>query len=203
MQQSNATLTFLDTTINRSVDLISTSLNQLLQLVFCLLGVFTLARLINYFVLSKSQPETDATTEVPKEEPKVPVKAENEVPKEEEEEKEEAKPKKPETSGWESESLADAPQPQLEVSQKVIKHQMKIPRRKCMSVGPVMLTPNSQIIRKVNVEEREERYRYDILPFNVSGSSNNNTESNISAQLTPQSSVDITDLCVKMNISTT
>jgi hypothetical protein len=37
-------------------------------------------------------------------------------------------------------------------------------KRKCMSVGPILLNPNSQIVRSLNADDREERYTYNILP---------------------------------------
>lgn len=47
---------------------------------------------------------------------------------------------------------------------KIIKEPIKGSRRKAISVGPVMLTPNSHLIRSINVEDREERFHYDIVP---------------------------------------
>lgn len=152
--QSNET--FIDT----SLDLLSTMANELMQLIFCLLAVITFARFISFLIARRPivELEVEKVEEKPVEvvESKVEV---IEVKKQEEE--------KPNT-GWDSEFFFDHPQkPHLEVTQKNIKQKLKIPRRKCMSVGPVMLTPHSQIIRKLNVEEREERYRYDILPINT------------------------------------
>lgn len=145
--------TFIDT----SLDLLSTMANQVMQLIFCLLAVISFARFISFLIARR--PIVELEVEKVEEKPVEVVEEVIEVKKEEEEKH---------SSGWDSESFFDHPQkPHLEVTQKNIKQKLKIPRRKCMSVGPVMLTPHSQIIRKLNVEEREERYRYDILPINT------------------------------------
>jgi len=156
----NATQNFIDTTINRSLEFVSTTINQVLELIFCLLAVITLVRLFGIFYTRRPE-NVENVPEKSEEDVKVTEKVKIEEKIEQPELKEEPKV----LSGWESESIVDK-QPQLEVPQKVIKQQLKIPKRKCISVGPVLLTPNSQIIRNINVEEREERYRYDILPIN-------------------------------------
>lgn len=156
----NATQNFIDTTINRSLEFVSTTINQVLELIFCLLAVITFVRLVSIFYTRRPE-NVENVPEKSEEDVKVTEKVKIEEKIEQPELKEEPKV----LSGWESESIVDK-QPQLEVPQKVIKQQLKIPRRKCISVGPVLLTPNSQIIRNINVEEREERYRYDILPIN-------------------------------------
>lgn len=63
---------------------------------------------------------------------------------------------------WSSEIVLPAPTP-LSV-RKIIKEPIKGSRRKAISVGPVMLTPNSHLKRSINVEDREERFHYDIVP---------------------------------------
>lgn len=160
----NATQTFIDTTINRSIEFVSTTINQVLELIFCLLAVITLARLVSIFYTRRPE-NVENFVAVPEKSEEV-IKVTEKVEAEEKIEQSEPKVKSKVPTGWESESIVDTKQPQLEVPQKVMKQQLKIPRRKCISVGPVMLTPHSQIIRKFNVEEREERYRYDILPIN-------------------------------------
>lgn len=143
--------TFIDT----SLDWLSTMANQFMQLIFCLLAVISFARFISYMLARRPIVEVEVAVE---EKPVEVIASKIEEVKKEEEKQ----------GGWESQSFFDNPQkPHLEVTQKNIKQKLKIPRRKCMSVGPVMLTPHSQIIRKLNVEEREERYRYDILPINT------------------------------------
>lgn len=161
MQQetaANLTLNFINLSINKSIDFIATTTRQLFQLIFCLVSVVVVARLINSLVLNPSSKENK--TEI--------VKSEVDKEKEPEVCKEEVAPK--ESSGWDSEPLTDHASPPIEVpssniTAKCIKKQLK---RKCMSVGPIMLTPNSQIVRTLDVEEREERYRYDILPLDTS-----------------------------------
>ena len=38
-------------------------------------------------------------------------------------------------------------------------------RRKCLSVGPIMLTPSTQLIRKIDGADGEERYHYIVPPL--------------------------------------
>lgn len=150
--------------IDTALDFLSTMAHQLMQLIFCLLAVICFARFINFLIAQR--PIVEA--EVEKVDKKPVEVVESKVEEIEVKEAEAEGEKKAERSGWDSESFFDNPQqPQLEVTQKNIKQKLKIPRRKCISVGPVMLTPHSQIIRKLNYEEREERYRYDILPINT------------------------------------
>lgn len=155
LEPTNSTLNFLDSPVNKSIDFIASTIRQLIQLIFCLVSIMVVGKLINFFMVKAPQPEPEA--EVLNAE--VEGEAEPEV-------FEEAK----EPSGWDSESIVDPPTPSLEVpskkvSTKTMKKQFK---RKCMSVGPIMLTPTSQIVRSLNVEEGEERYRYDILPLDRS-----------------------------------
>jgi hypothetical protein len=146
-QSANTTITFIDTTISQSMEFLSTLMHQVLQLIFCLLALIAVGRYVSSHTARRhSVAQSDESVGTVPED----VKVDEEVP----------------SSGWESEPM-ETERPQLEVPPKVIKQKLNIPRRKCISVGPVMLTPNSQIIRKVNVEEREERYRYDILPLNT------------------------------------
>lgn len=148
----SSTFTLLDT----SMEILTTTVNQVIQLIFCLLGVVVFARIIIFLLTRRPiKNDTNENLEI-KQYPKIDEKT--------------IEMKESLKTGWESETFeseANTLKPQLEVPTKVIKQQLRIPRRKCVSVGPVMLTPNSQIIRKLNVEEREERYRYDILPLNT------------------------------------
>lgn len=153
----NLTLSFIDLSIHKSIDFITTTTRQLFQLIFCLVSIVVVSRLINYFVQKPPSVENKAED----------LKPEGDAEKEEEVCKEEIVK---ETSGWESEPIQESSEPVIEVpssnlTAKRIKKQLK---RKCMSVGPIMLTPNSQIVRTLDVEEREERYRYDILPVDAS-----------------------------------
>ena len=68
--------------------------------------------------------------------------------------------------GWSSESMSttDLPDTTTLSVRKIVKQPIKGSRRKAISVGPVMLTPNSHLKRSINVEDREERYHYDIIP---------------------------------------
>jgi len=156
---SSLNSSFIDASINQSIEFIANTLRQFFQLIFCLITLLVVGRIINFFV-SKAQREENAETKAVDEE--VKVESEPEVDKDQE--------KKPEVelTGWDSEPLQNdfAAKKSVEirpsnVMAKSMKRQLK---RKCISVGPVMLTPNSQIIRSLDADEREERYRYDILP---------------------------------------
>lgn len=162
-ESSNSTENFFDLSINKSIDFIATAFYQLLQLIFCLVIIVLVGKFVS--LASKT-----ASTDHKSEESKVETESKEEI-----EELVEEK-----LSGWESEQISKDPfSPPIEIPSskaqaKVIKKQLK---RKCMSVGPIMLTPpNSQIIRTLNVEDREERYRYelhyDILPPDTSKDEN-------------------------------
>lgn len=157
-EPSNTTLNFIDLSINKSIDFINSSVRQLAQLIFCLVFIMVVGRVINFFMiktqLAENQPESDDKKIEPEDEPEVCTELPREIIKKE-------------ASGWESELIVDSHTPPLElaatqVTAKTIKKQL---RRKCMSVGPILLTPTSQIVRTLDAEEREERYRYDIVPL--------------------------------------
>lgn len=173
---TNSTLNFIDLSINKSIDFIATTIHQLMQLIFCLLSIMVVGKLISFFVSKTALAENANET----------LKLEVETKKEPEEDKEKQENVVKELSGWDSEPINDNDDPSpppLEipssnVTAKVMKKQF---RRKCISVGPVMLTPNvnSQIIRTLNVEEREERYRYDILPLDLTSKEDATTAENV------------------------
>lgn len=68
--------------------------------------------------------------------------------------------------GWSSETITtlDPPDTATLSVRKIVKQPIKGSRRKAISVGPVMLTPNSHLKRSINVEDREERFHYDLIP---------------------------------------
>lgn len=74
--------------------------------------------------------------------------------------------KKTAMDGWSSECMItnDVTDTTTLSVRKIVKQPIKGLRRKAISVGPVMLTPNSHLKRSINVEDREERYHYDIVP---------------------------------------
>lgn len=171
-ETTNSTLNFIDLSVNKSIDFIAATIYQLLQLIFCLVSIMVVGKLISYFV-SKTTLAENVNENL-----KLEIETETEPGVEKEKQDNVVK----EFSGWDSEPINDdPPQPPLEipssnVTAKVMKKQF---RRKCISVGPVMLTPNSQIIRTLNVEEREERYRYDILPLDTSPKEDATTAENV------------------------
>jgi len=145
--------------IDESIDLIGVFVQRVVQLIFCLVSVIVIGRLAGRFSAERQAAviEVAAAAAAEVSPPLVEVvKKKNE----------EVEASKVAASGWESESLDDnqspiAPQPTPVASTK---KSVKLPRRKCLSVGPVMLTPNSQVIRTILAEDREERYRYDVAP---------------------------------------
>lgn len=163
MQQvpANTTLTFIDSSINKSIDFITTAIYQLFQLIFCLLSIMVVGKLINFLMSKTSIVEIEE--EVAEQSLKVELENVAAVEK-----------KDVRITGWDSEPLQESPLPSHNppssiISSRTMKKQL---RRKCMSVGPVMLTPTSQIVRTLDVEDREERYRYDILPLDAPSNSN-------------------------------
>lgn len=165
MQQepANSTLNFIDLSINKSIDFIATTFRQLFQLIFCFLLILVVGKIINFFTYKTQHAENEIN----------PLKEEIDVEIEPEAHNEQQpKVSTSEPSGWDSEPIREPPKALIEVhssnvTAKTMKKQFK---RKCLSVGPIMLTPNSQIIRTLDCEEREERFRYDILPLDTSTS---------------------------------
>lgn len=159
---TNSSLAFIDLSINKSIDFIASTIRQLLQLIICLVFIVVVGKIISFFSSKTAPAEAQIhDKEILKQE--INVETEPEALNEQTE----CAPSNP--SGWDSESIQDPSVPYLEiqssnVTAKTMRKQLK---RKCISVGPIMLTPNSelQIVRTVNAEEREERYRYDILPM--------------------------------------
>jgi hypothetical protein len=155
---SNSTENFIDLSINKSIDFIASLFSQLMQLIVSFLIIISVGKIVSTFASKPTPTENGNSSESSKVEPEDAGELNNLEPAEEK------------LSGWESEPIPGDPfTPPLEipssnVSAKIIKKQFK---RKCLSVGPIMLTPTSQIVRTLNVEEREERYTYDILPLEV------------------------------------
>jgi hypothetical protein len=176
---SNSSISFnlLDLTVDKSIDMISTTFRQVFQLIFCFVFLFFVGKLTSFLNSQFSNPQTTTTITTTQttssESENSELIGENNV-----------KPKTvspPENkidvgdgkvddanSGWESEQLKDdvldrpdSPSKSTKFPSKTINKQLK---RKCMSVGPVLLTPNSQLVRSLNAEDREERYTYNILP---------------------------------------
>lgn len=151
-EQANATFSFIDTSINKSIDFLTDTIRQLFQLISCLLTVLVIGKLINYLMTKKSRIEN--VCEQLNEQIKIDNNETNDVDK------------KPElSSDWESEPIPDSLLTQPLEKPKTVTAQAikKNFRRKCISVGPIMLTPSSQVIRTLDVEEREERYRYTVM----------------------------------------
>lgn len=154
-EQANASFSFIDTSINKSIDFIADTIRQLFQLISCAVTVLVIGKLINYFLTKTTRVENGP--EKLKE-----VEKDNETNVAEE--------KSELSTDWESEPIPDSSLTQpLEkpknLTAKTIRRNL---RRKCISVGPIMLTPSSQVIRTLDVEEREERYRYVVMPETTS-----------------------------------
>lgn len=158
-EQANATFSLIDSSINKSIDFLADSIRQLFQLISCLLTVLVIGKLINYFLIKTTPVEiiSDESKQVEKDDEMKIVddkKSEHHLP-----------------SDWESETIPNSTLTQpLEkpknLTGRTIKKNL---RRKCISVGPIMLTP-SQVVRTLDVEDREERYRYVVtMPETSSG----------------------------------
>lgn len=158
--ENSSVSTLLDSTINKSIDILATLTTQVLQLIVCFLAIVVICKIVNFLT----------ATQVNKNDEKIVEESEQC----ESEPKSEAKPEQvAEVCGWSSEALPDS-------DVQLCSHEIRQPstrfkainkhlKRKCISVGPVMLlNPNSQIVRSLNADEREERYRYDILPLEPS-----------------------------------
>lgn len=162
MEYTNGTMSALiDDSINRTMDIINTIIRQILQLILCLVSIIVIGKFVSILIAKKdknplkSEVQTEANEN--HDEPKVVEKIDN----------------MPKMSDWDSEIIDDEspvmiPKPHImsQVHRNSLQ-QIKLPRRKCMSVGPVMLTPHAQIVRTIHVEDREERYCYDIKPIDA------------------------------------
>lgn len=151
----NSTIsTLLDSTVNKSIDFVSTLTAQILQLTLCFLVIVVVCKVVNF--LSAAQ--------VNKDDEKVVEENEQCEPKAEAEANQDPVLEK---DGWDSEPLQDS---NVQLCSKEVRQPStrfkginKHLKRKCISVGPVLLSPNAQLVRSLNADEREERYRYDIL----------------------------------------
>ncbi|CRL07600.1 CLUMA_CG020565, isoform A [Clunio marinus] len=163
---ANSTFDFIDLSINKSIDFVVQTVKQIFGLIFCLVSMLLIGRILNSLL---SKPVEEKKIEIKEDQQQSEIK--EEILKNSAEVSSEVKQESPEReiSGWESQPLHE---PRIlcheitssNLTAKTIKKQLK---RKCMSVGPIMLSPNSQIVRTLNVEDREERYHYDILPVDT------------------------------------
>lgn len=185
-------------TVDKSIDLISTTFRQVFQLLICFAVMFVIGKLSSYLNIVStactvvSENESNANVNEPADDqsgnetelapivdrdnsPTPPPPATARLQQHEKVEKSTASKSSgtmstaAAASGWESELLQEEPcsQPENQVQNKYLKAKTinKHLKRKCMSVGPIMLTPNSQLIRCLNADDREERYTYKtVLP---------------------------------------
>lgn len=164
----NLTISFVDLSINKSIDLFASITRQLCQFIFCLVFIAVIGKIINFFVSRSALEENnkESNQEIDEVESELPL------PDDIENKSEIKTP-----LGWESETI-QVPyltESSSNITAKAIKKQLK---RKCMSVGPILLSSELQIIRKKNFDNREERYRYDIIPIDPSTKENDTTLSN-------------------------
>jgi hypothetical protein len=164
-QNSSISFNLLDLTVDKSIDMISQTFRQVFQLIFCFIFLFVVGKLSSFL---NSQFSSSQTTSPDDQQNSDLIGEESDVEPKKISPPESAVDEKVErilnaNNGWESEQLKDSPSnnKSKNLQSKTINKQLK---RKCMSVGPVLLTPTSQIIRSLNAEDREERYTYNILP---------------------------------------
>jgi hypothetical protein len=174
-QNSSISFNLLDLTVDKSIDMISQTFRQVFQLIFCFIFLFVVGKLSSFL---NSQFSSSQTTSPDDQQNSDLIGEESDVEPKKISPPESAVDEKVErilnaNNGWESEQLKDdgvlqrkpddspSNNKSKNLQTKTINKQLK---RKCMSVGPVLLTPTSQIIRSLNAEDREERYTYNILP---------------------------------------
>lgn len=172
-----------DLTVDKSIDLISTTFRQVFQLLICFAVLFVIGKLSSYLnfvsttcsesendsneneneIISADQVDDDSkstSTSIDKESTTPPI---SDLEQEKIENIGKSFDLTSNAVGWESEQLQDSHnQPEHHVKNKYLQAKTinKQLKRKCMSVGPIMLTPNSQLIRCLDAEDREERYTY-------------------------------------------
>lgn len=153
---ANATINVFDS-IAKPID---AAFRQFLKLFVCFTVVMLIGKVINF--LTKNETQDQQQDEMHAEE--IETKEEQAIVARENQKK----TVEPQAAGWDSEELEVNVNKSSEIV-NVSAQKIKQIRRKCISVGPVMhLTTNSQFIRTLNIEDREERYHYDILPLETS-----------------------------------
>lgn len=184
-------LLFFDLTVDKSIDLISTTFRQVFQLLICFAVMFIIGKLSCYLNIvstactvsnNESIESADEQHETNESELNVPfVEKENPLPAPIQPQQQQLQHDKTDnaakssktmpntvgSNGWDSELIPEnCSQPENQVQNKYLKAKTinKHLKRKCMSVGPIMLTPDSQLIRCLDADEREERYTYKTVP---------------------------------------
>lgn len=158
LDERNATITTFDFYINKSIEFVSSTVAQLFHLLLGLISVILIGKFMG-FLFTKDQKAEAVEAELKVEESDVKVDG-----KKLKNDKVVIQKAVENISGWESLALSDC----REISDKQSTHiparkLTKSFRRKCMSVGPIILSAHSQLVRTLDEEDGEERYRYDIL----------------------------------------
>lgn len=174
-----------DLTVDKSIDLIFTTCRQVFQLLICFAIMFLIGKLSSYLNFAStaacsndSEHDTSNESETSDENSSDRLKEDDSKSESivqyslhrQMEEKKEDTIEKSTASGWNSEQITEScnQQEENQVQNKYLKakNMNKHLKRKCMSVGPIMLTPNSQLIRCLDADDREERYTYKtaVLP---------------------------------------
>jgi hypothetical protein len=159
-ETENSTISILlDSTLDKSIDFVATVTTQIVQLILCFLVIVVVCKVVNFLSSAQVNKEDEKVVEENVQgEPKAEAEA-NQAPV-------------LEKDGWDSEPLQDSNvqlcSPEIRPPNTRFKAINKHLKRKCISVGPVMLSPNAQLVATLNADEREERYRYDILPLEPS-----------------------------------
>lgn len=147
-------VTIFDSYINKSVAFISSTLVQIFNLLFGIVSVFLVGKFMGFlFTKQEKAKATEPEVEVTESDVKVLEVDQSEVDNKDDRSK----------TDWESLEIPNHGLNEKQSTHIQARKLTKSFRRKCMSVGPIILTANSQIVRTLDVEDGVERYRYDIL----------------------------------------
>lgn len=162
-EEKNSTSTFLELSINKSIDYIRTLVSQLFQMLFIIVSVILFGRVLNLLIRKPAIVADDAEAE---------NKDEKEIEQSDDEEEEQVNPdtcveKKEnsvaENTGWESIPIPNDQNVEPPTKQYPFKKANAQYRRKAISVGPIMRCASSQVIKTLDFKDGEERYSYDLV----------------------------------------
>ena len=175
-EEKSFNVTFLESSINNSIDFVTSSVLQLLQMISCLVSVIVIGKIVGFLLNSKRPTDEIVTSDVvvvENDECKVDSKHDETINKSDEVNNDD-------DEAWKS-FVITSDHPNFEPQTKILsgKNLKKQIRRKCMSAGPVILNSSSKILRTLNVEEGEERYHYDVLDPKTLTQNDDSTAENV------------------------
>lgn len=167
----NATSTFFELSIHKSIDYIRSLVSQLFQMLFIVVSVILVGRALNLLI---KKPQTVADD----------AEVENENDKESEEQSEEEEEvtnpdtsvenkenSVTESSRWESIPITTDQSVEPPDKKYALKKTNSAQyRRKAISVGPIMRCASSQVIKTLDFKDGEERYSYDLVNLDLDAS---------------------------------